>query len=133
MFLDAGADTDRSVPYILPEFPMIWETPFSVTDATFPCSVDRISGPLATEDHMYMINHSLNKNLLDTGIIVSDPLDAKTTNGVASSVLLFLPGEQKRNCVADLFWEYFAESWPMLRAARASLRAARPTSCCSTL
>ncbi|KAH9858526.1 PLC-like phosphodiesterase [Lenzites betulinus] len=84
VFLDAGADTDRSVPYILPEFPMIWETPFSVTDSTFPCSVDRISGPLATADHMYMINHSLNKNIFDTGIIVSDPIDAATTNGVTS-------------------------------------------------
>ncbi|KAI1791264.1 PLC-like phosphodiesterase [Ganoderma leucocontextum] len=84
VFLDAGADSDRSVPYILPEFPMIWETPFSVTDSTFPCSVDRISGPLATTDHMYMINHSLNKNVFGTGIIVSDPIDAKTTNGVAS-------------------------------------------------
>ncbi|CDO72800.1 hypothetical protein BN946_scf184994.g53 [Trametes cinnabarina] len=84
VFLDAGADTDRSVPYILPEFQMIWETPFSVTDANFPCSVDRISGPLSTEDHMYLINHSLNKNLLDTGIIVSDPKDASTTNSVDS-------------------------------------------------
>ncbi|KAI0093153.1 PLC-like phosphodiesterase [Irpex rosettiformis] len=84
VFLDAGADIDRSVPYILPEFEMIWETPFSVTDASFPCSVDRIAGPLGTTDHMYMINHSLNKNILDTGIIVSDPLDAKTTNGVTS-------------------------------------------------
>lgn len=84
VFLDAGADTDRSVPYILPEFPMIWETPFSVTDSKFPCSVDRISGPLSTEDHMYMINHSLNKDIFDTGIIVSDPLDASTTNSVAS-------------------------------------------------
>lgn len=84
VFLDAGADTDRSVPYILPEFEMIWETPFSQTDPTFPCSVDRIAGPLSTSDHMYMINHSLNKNLLDTGIIVSDPLDAGSTNGVGS-------------------------------------------------
>ena len=88
VFLDAGADTDRSVPYILPEFEMVWETPFSVTDATFPCSVDRIAGPLATEDHMYMINHSLNKNVLDTGIIISDPEDAPTTNSVSSYVSL---------------------------------------------
>ncbi|KAI0344768.1 PLC-like phosphodiesterase [Trametopsis cervina] len=84
VFLDAGADTDRSVPYILPEFEMVWETPFSVTDATFPCSVDRIAGPLATVDHMYMINHSLNKDVFGTGIIVSDPLDAPTTNSVNS-------------------------------------------------
>lgn len=85
-FLDAGADTDRSVPYILPEFEMVWETPFSVTDPSFPCSVDRIAGPLATTDHMYMINHSLNKNIIPIGdgVIVSDPADAPTTNGVPS-------------------------------------------------
>ncbi|KAF8968511.1 PLC-like phosphodiesterase [Flammula alnicola] len=85
VFLDAGADTS-SVNFILPEFEMIWETPFSVTDPTFPCSVDRISGPLATADHSYMINHSLNKNIIPigAGVIVSDPLDAPTTNGVAS-------------------------------------------------
>ncbi|KAH9929628.1 PLC-like phosphodiesterase [Epithele typhae] len=84
VFLDTGADDDRSVPYILPEFPMIWETPFSVTDENFPCSVDRINGPLSTEDHMYMINHSLNKDIFGLGIIVSDPLDADDTNSVAS-------------------------------------------------
>ena len=62
----------------------VWETPFSVTDPTFPCSVDRIAGPLATTDHMYMINHSLNINLFDSGVIISDPEDANTTNSVAS-------------------------------------------------
>ncbi|KAA1467265.1 PLC-like phosphodiesterase [Dentipellis sp. KUC8613] len=85
VFLDAGADgTDGSVDYILPEFEMIWETPFSITNASFPCSVDRIAGPLSTEDHMYMINHSLNINLFDSGIIISDPEDAPTTNGITS-------------------------------------------------
>ncbi|KAF5350776.1 hypothetical protein D9758_010369 [Tetrapyrgos nigripes] len=85
VFMDAGADTSQ-VDFIMPEFEMIWETPFSVTDDTFPCSVDRIDGPLAVEDHTYMINHSLNKNILPIGdgVIVSDPLDAKTTNGVDS-------------------------------------------------
>ena len=63
---------------------MIWETPFSVTDASFPCKVDRTKGPLAPADQMYMINHSLNNNVLGTGIIVSDPIDARTTNGVPS-------------------------------------------------
>ncbi|PFH49645.1 hypothetical protein AMATHDRAFT_62773 [Amanita thiersii Skay4041] len=83
VFLDAGADTSK-VNFLLPEFPMIWETPFGVTDPSFPCSVDRIQGPLSTEEHMYMINHSLNKDIF--GIIVSDPLDAPTTNGVSSII-----------------------------------------------
>jgi hypothetical protein len=62
----------------------IWETPFSVTNDMFPCTVDRISGPLSTEDHMYLINHSFNKDILGTGVIVSDPLAAKTTNSLDS-------------------------------------------------
>jgi len=81
VFLDSNADTTQ-VNFILPEFPMIWETPFGVTDPSFPCSVNRIQGPLATTDHMYMINHSLNKDVL--GIVISDAFDAPTTNGVTS-------------------------------------------------
>ncbi|KAF8147927.1 PLC-like phosphodiesterase [Mycena galopus ATCC 62051] len=86
IFLDAGADAPDAVPFILPEFQMIWETPFSVTDPTFPCSVDRIGSPFAAADIMYMINHSLNINIIPigTGVIVSDPADAPTTNGATS-------------------------------------------------
>jgi len=83
VFLDNGAAPSQ-VNFILPEFDMIWETPFSVTDSNFPCRVDRISGPLSIADHSYMINHSLNKDLFGSGIIVSDPLDAPTTNGMTS-------------------------------------------------
>ncbi|KAJ6537223.1 PLC-like phosphodiesterase [Mycena vulgaris] len=86
VFLDSQADGSDPAPFILPEFSMIWETPFSVTNASFPCSVNRIHGPLATEDHMYLINHSLNKNIIPigSGVIISDPIDASTTNGVTS-------------------------------------------------
>lgn len=83
VFMDANADPAQ-VNFILPEFDMIWETPFSVTDDKFPCKVDRISGPLSPEDHMHLINHSLNKDVLGTGVIVSDRLSAATTNGLDS-------------------------------------------------
>jgi len=90
VFLDAGADGSDGgvVDFILPEFPMIWETPFSVTDPNFPCTVDRIQGPLSTSDHMYMINHSLNVNIIPigAGVIVSDPEAAPVTNSVTSIV-----------------------------------------------
>ncbi|KAJ7266858.1 PLC-like phosphodiesterase [Mycena haematopus] len=87
VFLDANADGADSVPFIMPEFQMIWETPFSQTDDTFPCSIDRISGPLADIDHMYMINHSLNKNIIPfigDGVLISDPIDAPRINGADS-------------------------------------------------
>ncbi|KAJ7640820.1 PLC-like phosphodiesterase [Mycena polygramma] len=87
VFLDAGADGSDSVPFIMPEFQMIWESPFSPTDNTFPCSVDRINGPLAAIDHMYMINHNLNTNVLPflgNSVLVSDVTDAPTINGIDS-------------------------------------------------
>lgn len=49
VFLDSGANTEV-VPYILPEFDYIWEAPFSSTDSSFPCRVDRISGPLSPQE-----------------------------------------------------------------------------------
>jgi len=80
-FMDADSDTSQ-VDFILPEFQNIWETPYGITNSSFPCSIDRIKGPLSASDHMYMINHSLNKDIF--GIIISDPWDASTTNGVNS-------------------------------------------------
>ncbi|KAL9708970.1 hypothetical protein Ac2012v2_007787 [Leucoagaricus gongylophorus] len=87
IFLDNGANTSQ-VEFILPEFEMIWETPFSVTDPSFPCKVDRIDGSLSVGDHSYLINHSLNINIIPIGdgIIVSDPIDAPTTNSVTSII-----------------------------------------------
>ena len=102
IFMDYGADGSDGgvVDYFLQEFTMvswlprskntqingkqIWEPPYDSTDNTFPCSVDRISGPLSTSDHMYMLNHFYDKDVFGTGILISDPLDAPTTNGVAS-------------------------------------------------
>ncbi|KAK7448062.1 hypothetical protein VKT23_013818 [Stygiomarasmius scandens] len=82
VFMDAGAD--GSVDFILPEFTQLWEPPFSETDPTFPCSVDRIDGPLSAPDHLSMLNHNLNVDLLGTGILLSDRIDAPTTNGQTS-------------------------------------------------
>ncbi|KAJ7093421.1 PLC-like phosphodiesterase [Mycena belliarum] len=87
VFMDANADGAESVDFILPEFKMIWEAPFSSVDPTFPCRIDRIDGPLKDVEHMYMINHNLNKNILPFGkteVLVSNPIDAPTTNSVAS-------------------------------------------------
>ncbi|KAJ7037947.1 hypothetical protein C8F04DRAFT_1090744 [Mycena alexandri] len=45
--------------YLSCQIQMIWETPFSTTDPTFPCSLDRISGPLEDVDHMYIHDQPL--------------------------------------------------------------------------
>ncbi|TRM66997.1 PLC-like phosphodiesterase [Schizophyllum amplum] len=83
VFMDADSDPSQ-VDFILPEFDMIWETPYGYTDDSFPCSIDRTSNAQSTADHMYMINHSLNLKIGD--ITISDPGEADTTNGVDSIV-----------------------------------------------
>ncbi|KAF8304909.1 PLC-like phosphodiesterase [Clavulina sp. PMI_390] len=76
VFMDYNTDTSAA-PYILPEFNYIWETPYDVTDSTFPCSVDR-----GTSSSMLMINHFLDKSVL--GVDIPYRSAAATTNGQAS-------------------------------------------------
>ncbi|KAF9652523.1 hypothetical protein BDM02DRAFT_3109063 [Thelephora ganbajun] len=94
VFMESG--TNRGgVDYILLEFPTVCETPFSVTDASLPCRVDRTEGPLSDIDHVHMINHSLNTKLFgDNDVIVSDYPRAETTNS-ATSILAHLYGRIK--------------------------------------
>ena len=51
-------------PYILDEFGQMWETPFSPTNASFPCTAQRppanYGGSLPRTNRMYMANHNLN-------------------------------------------------------------------------
>jgi len=84
VFMDASVDMTR-VPYILDEFQFVWETPFDSTDASFPCTVDRISGPLAQTDHLNLVNHFLDKALFGiNSVLLPDKSDASTTNSVDS-------------------------------------------------
>jgi hypothetical protein len=63
----------------------VWEPPFSVTDPKFPCKVDRINGPLSTEEHMFMINHNLNKALFgNDDLLIPAKSDAPKTNSIQS-------------------------------------------------
>ncbi|KAB8074666.1 PLC-like phosphodiesterase [Aspergillus leporis] len=82
MFLDYGADT-KTVPYILDEFAYFFETPYGITDASFPdCSIDRPSGASA-EGRMYIVNHFLNVEIL--GIKVPDRIRAPKTNAASGN------------------------------------------------
>ncbi|KAL0576249.1 hypothetical protein V5O48_005731 [Marasmius crinis-equi] len=84
VFLDSGA-AEGGVNFILPEFTNVWEPPFSSTDSNFPCSVDRIEGPLSAADHLYMLNHNLNVEIFGD-ILLSDRINAPTTNSVNSII-----------------------------------------------
>ena len=123
-FLAQEADF-ASVPFLIDEFSNVWETPYDVTDASFPCSVDRVTGTYST--HMvrkrsspdrtaranhssadsllvgllaqYMINHFLDVNETILGSTFPVPATAKllTTNAATGTGSL---GAQKDECVA---------------------------------
>ncbi|KAF2130387.1 PLC-like phosphodiesterase [Dothidotthia symphoricarpi CBS 119687] len=61
VMLDYGAD-QSTVPWLMSEFNYMWETPFSPTDASFPCTQDRPADQAedVSRDRMYMANHNLN-------------------------------------------------------------------------
>jgi hypothetical protein len=61
VMLDYGTN-QKEVPWLLSEFDYMWETPFSPTNPSFPCTQQR--PPNQPEDvsrnRMYMANHNLN-------------------------------------------------------------------------
>ncbi|KAL6159133.1 hypothetical protein ACJQWK_03657 [Exserohilum turcicum] len=61
VMLDYNANQTQ-VPWLLDEFSYQWQTPFSPTDPSFPCTEQRPAGQAAavSRNRMYMLNHNLN-------------------------------------------------------------------------
>jgi len=79
VFMDTLANVTE-VPYILPELDHMWETPFDVTDSSFPCSVQNVHGsPL---QKLATLNHFLDVSIF--GILIPDRASASVTNSVGS-------------------------------------------------
>ncbi|KAL8699552.1 MAG: hypothetical protein Q9224_001361 [Gallowayella concinna] len=82
--MDYKADQE-AVPYILDEFSQMWETPFSPTNRSFPCTQER-PPDLSRQDaeqRMYMANHNLNTELTLVGrslLVVTVSLLNETNN-----------------------------------------------------
>jgi hypothetical protein len=72
--IDYGAD-QTAVPWLINEFNYMWETPFSPTDSSFPCTQQR--PPDQAEDvsrnRMYMANHNLNIDINFAGMSILVP------------------------------------------------------------
>ena len=101
VFMDYMAN-QNSVPYILDEFSQLWETPFSPTNASFPCDVERPPG-LNDNDakgRMYMANHNLNEQIsfLGNEILIPARSVINRTNGVEGFGSLGLTAQQ---CLAE--------------------------------
>jgi len=73
---------ESKVDYILNEFDYYWETPFGVTNPSFPtCEVDRPEKGNPAK-LMGMMNHMLNDKVF--GIVIPNQRDAKKTNSAKS-------------------------------------------------
>jgi hypothetical protein len=100
-FMDYNANQDI-YPWLLDEFPQMWETAFSPTDPSFPCTVQRPPA-LSDEDarqRLSLINHNLN---VDTGFLGQSYLlpavsVVNITNDVSGPGSL---GETAARCVKD--------------------------------
>lgn len=92
IFMDYKADQSK-VPYVLAEFGHIWETPFSPTNRSFPCTQQRPPGlnqTMARDEYMYLANHNLNVAVdisaitgssSDQQILIPNTAYISTTNG----------------------------------------------------
>ncbi|KAF5010025.1 hypothetical protein FDECE_3804 [Fusarium decemcellulare] len=81
VFMDFNMDESK-VDYIINEFDYFWETPYGITDPSFPtCEVDRPENGDPTK-LMGIMNHMLNYDVL--GIIIPNQIDAPKTNSEES-------------------------------------------------
>ena len=86
IFMDYNAN-QTEFPYILDEFSQMWETPFSPTNRSFPCTQQRRPGldRKAAEERMYLANHNLNTEvaLLGTSVLTPTTTLVNETNAVS--------------------------------------------------
>ena len=113
IFMDYNANQTQ-VPYILDEFSQMWETPFSPTNRSFPCTQERPPGINRTqaEQRMYLANHNLNTeiSLAGTSLLVPSIPLINETNAVDGNGSL---GLMANNCAGTtllpLFSSHFGE------------------------
>lgn len=101
IFMDYNANQSQ-VPYILDEFSQMWETPFSPTNRSFPCTPER-PPELSDEDaknRLYLANHNLNTEipLGGSSILVPTTTLLNETNAVSGYGSL---GLAANNCRSD--------------------------------
>jgi hypothetical protein len=101
VMLDYGTDQSQ-VTWLLSEFNYQWETPFSPTDPSFPCTQQRPPDQAeeVSRNRMYMLNHNLNIEVKLSGIdgilipaySLLDDVNAVSGNGSV--------GRNVQNCTA---------------------------------
>ncbi|GAA5907043.1 hypothetical protein JCM6882_005154 [Rhodosporidiobolus microsporus] len=96
-FLAQNADVSE-VPWLLDEFTNVWETPYSQTDDSFPCTIDRVTG--SADNKMYLMNHYLDQNMTLFGQTIPVPAtsELEETNAATGETSL---GDQAAECLAQ--------------------------------
>ncbi|KAI9811622.1 MAG: hypothetical protein M1827_005371 [Pycnora praestabilis] len=104
IFMDYMAN-QTAVPYILDEFSQMWETPFSPTNQSFPCTEQRPPGLSEADarDRMYLTNHNLNTeiSLAGASLLVPNSIELNVTNNVTGFGSL---GLMANSCTEQ--WDY---------------------------
>lgn len=100
IFMDYNAN-QTEVPYVLDEFSQIWETPFSPTNRSFPCTQQRPPNlnHRKAESMMCIANHNLNTeiSLAGTSLLVPTTALINETNALNGSGSL---GLMANDCAA---------------------------------
>lgn len=101
IMLDYEAN-QQEIPWLLDEFSQMWETPFSPTERSFPCTVARPPDQAddVSRDRMFMANHNLNLEVAVAGISLLIPAtnflnETNAVTGFGSA------GWQVANCTSD--------------------------------
>ncbi|PGH10385.1 hypothetical protein GX51_00143 [Blastomyces parvus] len=85
VFLNYKAN-QAEVPYILDQFSQMWETPFSPTDRSFPCVIQRPPdlSDEAAKDRLFLASHNLNTEVKFAGqsLLVPNTVLLNETNAV---------------------------------------------------
>lgn len=103
-FMDYDAN-QTAVPYILDEFTHMFETPFSPTNASFPCTLQRpptlTNTTTARDEYMYIANHNLNQDfsLFGTSILLPNTAILNVTNAATNQYGTL--GAMADNCTGE--------------------------------
>lgn len=112
IFMDYNANQTQ-VPYILDEFSQMWETPFSPTNRSFPCTQERPPGINRTqaEQRLYLANHNLNTeiSLAGTSLLVPSTPLINETNAVNGTGSLGLMGNSCAGMTLAPLFSHFGE------------------------
>lgn len=85
IFMDYNAN-QTEIPYVLDEFSQMWETPYSPTDMSFPCTQQRPPGLNSVQQSIvpYLANHNLNVQLSFAGanLLIPNFADLAVVNSI---------------------------------------------------